>query len=114
MSTEQTLYSTLKNDAGVSALVGTRIYPLLLPQNPTYPAITYQRISTRPVMTRTGNGLDFVRMQIDCYADSYSGVKALAAAVEAALSTDYELGKTDFYDDTLEIFRVSMDYQFSE
>jgi hypothetical protein len=32
-------------DAAIVAAVGTRVYPVKLPQNPTYPAMTIQRIS---------------------------------------------------------------------
>lgn len=32
-------------DAAIAAVIGTRFYPIKVPQNPTYPAITMQRIS---------------------------------------------------------------------
>lgn len=44
MSLETALYSHLSGDAALSALVGTRIYPVILPQQPVLPAVTYQRI----------------------------------------------------------------------
>lgn len=114
MSAEQTVYNTLKNDAGVAALVGTRIYPLVLPQNPTYPAISYQRISTRPVQTRGGNGLAFVRMQVDCFATGYTAAKQLSDAVVSALAGTLEVGLMELWDDTLGLYRVSIDYQVNE
>lgn len=111
MSVETSLYSTLTGNSGVSALIATRLYPLVLPQKPTLPAATYQRISTRPVSTRSGNGLDFVRMQIDCYGATYANAKALAAAVVAALTNTGQLQQMmDGFDDTPEIYRVSVDF----
>ena len=93
MSLETGLYTALTGDAGVSALVGTRIYPEIMPQGVTYPAISYQRIST----TRTNmlSGVDDftqVRVQVDCWDDSYSGVKALSAAVKSAIDGVTALG----------------------
>jgi hypothetical protein len=45
LDVEEALFSYLSTYAGLAALVGTRIYPILLPQNPTLPAVTYQMIS---------------------------------------------------------------------
>lgn len=41
MSLESGLFGLLSGDAGVSAIVATRIYPLVLPQDVVYPAISY-------------------------------------------------------------------------
>ena len=93
MSLETGLYTVLTGDAGVSALVGTRIYPEIMPQGVTYPAISYQRVST--VRTAMLSGVDDftqVRIVVDCWDDSYSGVKALAAAVKSALDDARVLG----------------------
>jgi len=38
---EHAIYSILSNDSGVTAIT-TRIYPIMLPQNAVYPAISYQ------------------------------------------------------------------------
>ena len=45
MAIEAGLYAHLVGSAGVTALVATRVYPLLVPQDATLPAIAYQRIS---------------------------------------------------------------------
>jgi hypothetical protein len=42
---ETGLKTTIVNNAAITALIGTRCYPLILPQAPMLPAITYQRIS---------------------------------------------------------------------
>lgn len=86
MSLETGLRAELAADAGVSALVGGRIYPEYMPQDATYPAITYDRISTVRSQFLTGvDDFTQVRIQVDCWDDSYSGVKALASAVKSAL-----------------------------
>jgi hypothetical protein len=89
MRIEVALRSILLADAGVAAIVGTRIYRNKLPQNVTYPAIRYQLISTPWGEYRTVDGaaVDYAkpRFQIDCWATAADGELALADAVFAAL-----------------------------
>ncbi len=89
MLLEAAIYSQLSTYAGLAALTGTRIYPLLLPQDPTLPAVTYQTIS-RVMEEVRGAGPRYAetRVQIDCWAASYSSAKAVAEQVRAALQ-DY-------------------------
>lgn len=87
MDTELELVSGLKNWPAIAALVGTRISPLRLPQESTFPAITYQRISTvRDEMvgsyTQNGyTGFGWARYQFTIWSDDYAQVAALAAAL---------------------------------
>jgi hypothetical protein len=88
---ETTLYSVLKADPTVAALVVsggvTRIYPLEVPQDVVMPAVVYQRIASAPEVTLDGDaGLDAVRVQVSCWAATYAGAKELAAAVRAAVN----------------------------
>lgn len=86
MNAEKAIYARLAAVAGVTALVGTRIYPVLAPQNPTFPHLVYQRISAERI-GNLGADTDMVesRVQVSCFADSYSGTKELADAVRLAL-----------------------------
>ncbi len=73
-------------DPTVSALVGTRVYPLVLPQGVAYPAIRYQRIDTPRTYSKAGyEGDSRPRLQIDCWATGYMDAKRLAEAVRAAM-----------------------------
>ena len=93
MSLETGLYTALTSDSTVSGLVGSRIYPEIMPQGVTYPAISYQRISTvRTVMLSGVDDFTQVRVMIDCWDDSYSGAKALASAVKSAIDGVTVLG----------------------
>lgn len=86
MTIEEGLYELLTMDTAVAALVGTRIYPLLVPQDADLPAMAYQRISGPRDHTHSGaSGLAMARMQLTYLASSYAAVKALAEAVRAAL-----------------------------
>jgi hypothetical protein len=73
----------------VFALVGSRVYPLTLPQTPTYPAIRYQRIDTQRAQYRMmGTGRAAYakpRFQIDCYGITPATAQAVADAVRARL-----------------------------
>jgi hypothetical protein len=42
---EKALFELLKKAPGIRSKIGTRIYPLEIPQGTKYPAIVYQRIS---------------------------------------------------------------------
>lgn len=86
MSLEEGIRAHLLADTGVAALVGTRVFHEDLGQNTTYPAVAFARTATERVMTLAGpSGLAQVRVAVDCWADTSAGVKALAAAVLAAL-----------------------------
>lgn len=83
----------------VSALVGTRVYPLSRPQGAPYPVITVQRITGAPLYADDGEaGLINGRVQIDCYGETYPDAKTLAAAVKTTLSAvaDVTAGGVDF------------------
>lgn len=73
-------------DPAVSALVGTRIYPEIMPQGVQYPAVRYQLIDTPRTYAKGGYaGMSRPRLQIDCWSPSYLEAKRLAAAIRAAM-----------------------------
>lgn len=83
MSLSAKVYSALAGAVGVSALVSARIYPLVLPQSPTYPAISYLRVSNTGQQGSTD--LRETRYQIDCWGSTYAAAHGLAAAVKTAI-----------------------------
>lgn len=84
---EAAVYSILTADSTLSALVGTRIYPNVVPQDVTLPAVAYQRISTSRVYSHSPgvSQLARPRFQFTSVARSYSDVKAVANALRGAL-----------------------------
>lgn len=107
----------------LTALVGSppatsadeRVYALVLPDESSYPAITYQRISNVPVNSLSGSSdLDQVRVQVDCWATTYGAAKALAGevrtAMEAAAFKGLLVTDADEFDDVAKVYRVSMDF----
>lgn len=113
-------------DAGVSALIGQRMYPDVLPQGAIFPAIRYFEVSLSPLYAHQGDlNLDTSRYQFDCYAATRPAARDLAAALRAALSgkKTYQDGVTfrstqlvnslSGYDDALNAWRMVQDYQLS-
>lgn len=83
---EAGLRSYLTTHPEVSALVGTRVYPLALPQGVTLPAVTYQLIASVRQPAYDGIArLTQARFQIDCWAETYASLVQLARAVTGAL-----------------------------
>ena len=84
----EALVTRLESQGGLTALVGTRIYPERLPQNPTYPAIAVSRIaSERPVSLLGSSGIVGARYQFDVYAKTYAAVKAAVEQLRLALDS---------------------------
>ena len=95
---EEAIIARLLADAGVAAIVGTRVFPGMRPQGSALPAAVLNRISGGPLYADDGEvGLEQARIQIDCWADTYTAAKKLARAVTACLSAfDGTVGTTTF------------------
>ncbi len=87
------LYARLTGNAGLAALVATRVHPDMLPQTTTYPAMRYVQVSRVEVVRKptsaggVGAGLAIVRgtFQLDCYAKTYKQAHQVAMAAVAAI-----------------------------
>ena len=88
MIPEVALRDALLADPAVAELVGRRFYPHDdLPQAPTLPAMTYQRVGRPPsslTMDRQ-EGPGGPRVQLNCVASTYGGAWALAREVMRVL-----------------------------
>jgi len=124
VAVEYAVRARLAAVAGVTNIVGTRIYPNLLPQDVTLEAITYRRVSGPHVSAfGTDAGLSNPRFQVDVWADLYTEAVALAAAVQTALvrfrgtiasETIQDillLNELDIYEQERRIHRVMMDFE---
>ena len=89
MSVESDFYTLLSGNSGVTALVGTRIYPDELPEECDYPAVVFARTRTDEVPYRTVSGQTMgadVDLAVSCWAETRTAADAVAVAIEAALS----------------------------
>lgn len=123
-NSEQILLSALEGDAAIATHVRVgetsefRIYPMELPQGPTYPAITYQRISNARVNSfDAGGGIDNPRLQVDCWALTRQAARELAMEVKRVAENAAQLGAwlisdSEFVEDdvTPHLYRVSQDF----
>lgn len=90
MQIEEAIFSQLSNNAGVSALVASRIYPMFLDDDVVEPAIYYRRITTdvayaahddtSPILSAT-----FEINIIDKYG-KYNRIRAISKAVRTAMN----------------------------
>ena len=113
MSIETTLYNTLRNNAGVEALVSTRIYPLVAPDNAATPYITYQVI-VGTAHNKLASAPDSERkiIQINCISNTYTNAKAIAEACKSAInvSVGYLVSERDDYFSQNESYRIMLDF----
>lgn len=118
---EEALKKVLTDNAGVAAILAGRVYPVILPQNVTYPALAYQKVTGAPDMALDGeSGLTRNRFQIDAYGETYAAVRGLSKAVRTALNgkkftvdavrigSVVMISERDFYEE--KTYRVSMDF----
>lgn len=125
----------LRDDAGVSAFVASRVYQLKLPQQPTLPAIRVQLVSEPAVYHLRGvtNAYQAV-VQVDAFAneydvlrpDPYDTVQQLSDAIESCLSGArwheapltvvgaFRLSRQPLYDpDELRLARLMQEYRMT-
>jgi hypothetical protein len=125
MTVETELFTRLTTYPGLNALVGTRVYPNKLPQDPTLPALSYRRVSAvRPSAMGSDIGLARARFQVDVWAATYASARAVAEQLRQALQRwrtttgtivqdSFVLNETDLYEDTTEIHHVAMDFEIN-
>lgn len=123
---EAGLHALIIGDATVFGIIGTRVYPNMLPQNPTYPAIVYERAGSSAVR-RLGGGANRIRPRIrfHCWAETYGAAKNTAEALRdlldgyrgaaGAFQIDDSTFETDIddYDDDAKVHRVIIDFRLS-
>lgn len=117
------LVGLMEDHSGIGAICGDRIYPLVLPQKPELPAITYQTISAvRSYHMQGEDGLPAYRVQIDAWASTMADADALGVQVRDCLSgfkgdaDGTEMRgiffdtERSFYESEPKLYRVSQDF----
>ena len=85
---EEAIFDILRLDATVAGLVSTRIYPEVIPQNTSLPAIYYTQVAG-PRQHTLGSTDDMVpsQWQFSCVAETYAELRGLSDAVRGALDS---------------------------
>lgn len=80
------LYGYLTSQPTIAALVGTRIYPSMLPEEVDYPAVAYMRVSTQRIYGIGGPiGYATPRIQFSAFARDPDTASAVIDAIRVAL-----------------------------
>jgi hypothetical protein len=82
------LYTLITSDSAVAALIGTRLYPLRIPQDAALPAVSYQLISQPGHYAHAEGdvGLRRSRVQLTVQANDYARMRSVLAALSDAVS----------------------------
>ena len=113
--------------AGLSALIGSRMYPVEAPQKTAIPYVTYQVISPVRDHAMSADGLGLPRVQFDCWAknradamdvrdqilacfDRWSGIAGGITVDSSVCEND---GMDVQTDDITRIPRVTLEFQMS-
>lgn len=85
---EDGLYTYLMAQTAITNLIGTRLYPDKLPQDPSLPALVYNNVGGSPVNQYNGPAaLESTRFQIDAFAQTSRDARLLIDAVRVALES---------------------------
>jgi hypothetical protein len=86
VSLESGLVAHLMADGDVADLIGSRLYPLRVPQDVVLPAVVYQVITDIEEHTHDGpSGLVQARMQMTYHGSTYSEAKSVKDAILASI-----------------------------
>lgn len=132
MSMITDLVARLTGSSAISAIVLSRVYPQVLPQAPTLPAISYNLVSAVRVRDLEGPaGKSRHRISINCWANTYAAARSLADAVRReidgygsgymgdtfvgsiSLENEIDLFEEDAGRQNVGIYRVVQDYIIS-
>lgn len=124
MAVEDAIYSRGITHVGLSALISTRLYPGIAPQDVTLPAVVYQRVSSVPESLLTADtNVTRDRFQFTVLASSYESLVNVGVQVKAAfqrwqgteasviIEDSYLTGDVDLYQDDTEIFGKAIDFE---
>lgn len=119
MSFEADLKAHLQGASAISDIVGDRIFPLIVAQGESRPAVSYQVISIDQVSSLAGRAdtLRNIRVQIDLWSASHSTLLQLDAAVRARMDTAAStfravlaVGGLDDYEPQTKLYRRVLEF----
>lgn len=117
MSAQNKLYNALIASTYITDKVGTRIYPVIIPQGvAAFPTLVYTRISNNRVYSLSGyTSMENVIFQIDSVAVGFDEVRALAESVHTVLTTTTYFKcimrtEDDSYEPESNVYRVTQEY----
>ena len=122
---EAAIYSHLTAQAGLTALIGTRLYPLKAPDSATDPYVVYTKVSAVREVSHSGtSNLTQARIRFGCWSADYLTAKNVSLQIVKALNgIRFTAGggesyggnmdqERDLFDEDAKMHQVSVDYLF--
>jgi hypothetical protein len=81
MTDPELIHSKVVNDVTMEGLIGDRIYPVVLPPDPTLPAVTYFLVSQPTARTQTDEQYRWPRWRFRIYSLIYADLVPIAVAL---------------------------------
>ena len=83
----EAIFSRLDGDAALSALVSSRIFPMVVPQSAPFPCVRYEIIDAIPRVRamHSDPGLTQPRVQFDAFAETYAAAIAIRTAIRNSI-----------------------------
>jgi Protein of unknown function (DUF3168) len=88
----QWLKAKIAAEPDIVALIGARVYPLQIPQEPTYPAVAYFTQTQDAAPTKMPSSIDLVTVQFHIVAPRLEDCEPVESAFRAAF--DFATGTT--------------------
>jgi hypothetical protein len=109
---------TIESDVYQALAAVGATYPVSLPANPTLPSASYRFVSEMSQRYEGGNSMVKRRLQVDCWAKSYTAACTLADSVKTALdlriTTPFKLitaeNAVDLSDPTVGIYHRMLEF----
>jgi hypothetical protein len=106
------LVAKLKGMASVSALVGSRIWPMRAPQGQSKPYIAYRVVDRVPINHAAGTtASNYMRIQLDLCSPTYDGAIALASAVRGDEDEETPTGLSGWIDGDGRLWHLEMEQE---
>ncbi len=87
----------LRADPSITALIGSRVFPLIVPEDGSLPCIVLSRLALRSEYTLDGPAASGkLVMQVDCIAQEYAEAKQIEHAVRTKLDGFTGQGTTSY------------------
>ena len=122
---EEGIVSLLLADSVLPGLLNSCVYPAILPESPSLPALTYQAISGSSSYTIDGVTCTMRRIQFDSWSTLYSDVKTVQYALHNVLDLfsgtlsegtqvlgSYRGIEMDTYESDARMYRATTEYLF--
>lgn len=88
----QWLKAKIAASPGITSLIGSRVYPLQIPQEPPYPAVAYFTQTQDAAVSKQASNIDLVTVQFHIVAPKLDECEPVEAAFREAF--DFATGTT--------------------